>query len=81
MKHWSEGTEAPRVRGTFRNLPPNTWEVTVWRDEGRGDAVTGVIDDADVHRLIAAVMMADVGVPEPEPSVVSRETSGSGYAV
>lgn len=75
MKHWTEHHDAPRVRGTFRNLPPNTWDVTVHTDT---HPVRGELDAADAHELIAAIIMADVGVPVPEPDIVSRETSVSG---
>lgn len=56
--HWSEGDDAARVRGTFRNLPPNTWDVNVWHADRSGSH--GTIDEADAHALIAAILAADV---------------------
>lgn len=57
--HWADDPDhAERVRATYRNLPPNTWEAFVWRDLGRGDSVEGVIDSADAHRLISVILMA-----------------------
>lgn len=67
MNHWTEHHDAPRVRDTYRNLPPNTWDVNVWTEQGRGHMVEGMIDSADAHELIAAIIMADVGVPTPAP--------------
>jgi len=58
MIHWSESDEALRIRGTFRNLPPNTWDVHV-HDPVHG-ATAGTIDVADAHDLIAKILAADV---------------------
>lgn len=67
MTHWSEHRDAPRVRATFRNLPPNVWDVTVWT--ANGDPVSGVLDAANAHGLIAAIIMGDTGITEdPVPS-------------
>lgn len=92
--HWSEDTDRARlVREVFRSLPPKVWDVTVWHPldpvPRNVEPVSGAVEVADAHRLIDAILTvyceaaaANVVLHQPpEPSIVPRETSGSGFAV
>lgn len=57
-EQWSDDPVlAARVRGTYRNIKPNAWDIHVWND---GHAIPGTLDVADAHRLIAEIIRADV---------------------
>jgi hypothetical protein len=56
--HWSEDKEfSARVHRIFRSLPPNTWDVYIWRPNE--DSASGTLDVADAHSLIGAILKAN----------------------